>query len=107
MYRVALNVAISFYRATKKLNTNISFTEAELEIEDNAIYCELEQENINSLQYQISNLKEFDKALIILYFEEKSYKEMAEIIGITETNVATKVNRIKEKLKQNIKNSIQ
>ena len=105
MYRVALNVAISFYRANKKINSNISFTGTDLEIEDKVVDYAFEDENVNSLQYQISILKEFDKALIILYFEEKSYKEIAEIIGITETNVATKVSRIKEKLKQNIKNS--
>jgi len=37
---------------------------------------------------------------MILYLEEKTYKEIGEILGITETNVATKVSRIKEKLKQ-------
>lgn len=105
MYRVALNVAISFYRVTKKLNSNISYTETYFEIEDKTADKAFDEENINSLQYQISILKELDKALIILYFEEKSYKEIAEIIGITETNVATKVSRIKEKLKQNIKNA--
>ncbi|MBP9215377.1 MAG: RNA polymerase subunit sigma-70, partial [Chitinophagaceae bacterium] len=45
-------------------------------------------------------LKELDKALMILYLEEKSHKEISEIIGITETNVATKVGRIKTILKQ-------
>ena len=52
------------------------------------------------LQQFIANLKELDKALMILYLEEKSHKEISEIIGITETNVATKVGRIKTILKQ-------
>lgn len=105
MYRVALNVAISFYRANKKLKNNISFTETDIEIEDKILDSTTSEENLNLLQQQIAALKELDKALIILYFEEKSYKEIAEIIGITETNVATKVSRIKEKLKQNITNA--
>ena len=40
------------------------------------------------------------EALMLLYLEEKNYKEIGEILGITETNVATRIGRIKEKLKQ-------
>ncbi len=104
MYRVALNVAISFYRSNKKLKNNISLAEADVEIEDETLHS-LPEENFSLLQNEIASLRELDKALIILYFEEKSYKEIAEIIGITETNVATKLSRIKEKLKQNIINT--
>ena len=102
MYRVSLNVAISFYRSAKKLKNNISFTAAGIEIADKTGGDGTAEENIHLLQQQIEALKELDKALMILYFEEKTYKEIAEIMGITETNVATKVSRIKEKLKQNI-----
>jgi RNA polymerase sigma factor (sigma-70 family) len=56
------------------------------------------------LQQQVAALKDLDKALMLLYFEERSYREIAEIMGITETNVATRVSRIKEKLKQAILN---
>ena len=55
---------------------------------------------IQLLHRFISELKELDKALMLLYLEEKSHKEIAEIIGITETNVATKMARIKMILKQ-------
>ena len=58
------------------------------------------EENINRLQQFIYELKELEKALMILYLESKTYKEIADILGITETNVATKISRIKEKLKQ-------
>ena len=105
MYRVALNVAISFYRANKKLIDTISFTENDIEIEDKIVDKTTSDKYLSLLQEQIAALKELDKALIILYFEEKNYKEIAEIMGITETNVATKVSRIKEKIKQNITNS--
>jgi len=102
MYQVALNAAISYYRRSKKRKGIIPFTEIHTEIEDHLSESSDAEENSNLLQRHISALKELDKALIILYFEERSYKEIAEIVGITETNVATKVSRIKEKLKQNI-----
>ncbi|HEY2722256.1 MAG TPA: sigma-70 family RNA polymerase sigma factor [Chitinophagaceae bacterium] len=106
MYRVALNVAISFYRATKKLDNNISLADISFEIENKMNNETTPEENVKTLQKEISLLNEFDKALVMLYFEEKSYKEIAEIMGISETNVATKVNRIKKRLKQNITNAI-
>jgi RNA polymerase sigma factor (sigma-70 family) len=58
------------------------------------------EKNINTLQQFINELKELDKALMILYLEEKNYREISEILGITETNVATRISRIKDKLKQ-------
>ena len=56
--------------------------------------------NISLLQHFINELKELDRALMILYLEENSYREIADILGISESNVATKISRIKEKLKQ-------
>ena len=102
MYRVALNVAISYYRNSKKTIDTIPVREPHLEIEDQPSESSQAETDYNLLQGHISTLKELDKALIILYFEEKSYSEIAEIVGISETNVATKVSRIKEKLKQAI-----
>lgn len=100
MYRVALNVAISFYRKEKKSETVISISENEVAIEDKNDGSDELEENINLLQQFISELKGLDKALMILYLESKSYAEIAEILGITETNTATRISRIKDKLKQ-------
>ena len=52
------------------------------------------------LKAAINTLSEADKALVMLYLEEKSYKEIAEIMGMTESNVGVKLNRIKKKLKE-------
>lgn len=99
IYRIALNAAISFYRKEKlrkKITTPFSgslFNKCDFE--DNKL---IEQSALFLNQF-ISELKELDKALMLLYLEEKSHKEMAEIIGITETNVATKIGRIKTLLK--------
>ena len=99
MYRVALNVAISFYRNKKRSSHIVSFDQspdmAELPDEN-----KIKDENILLLQQFISELKELDKALMILYLETRPYSEIAEILGITETNVATKISRIKNTLKQ-------
>lgn len=99
MYRVALNVAISFYRKGKRSIPSLSLTDHLLEIEDKQENDETEL-RLNQLQQFINQLKELDRALMILYLEEKSYSEIAEILGITETNVGTKINRIKTYLKQ-------
>jgi len=100
MYRIALNVAISFYRKERRRTEVTSpLNEGMTEIADDPVDGEVEA-NINLLQQFINELKELDKALMILYLESKSYREIAEILGISETNVATKISRIKDQLKQ-------
>jgi RNA polymerase sigma factor (sigma-70 family) len=100
MYRIALNTAISFYRKQNKNSPLISIADHHANIADKNEGADEVEENINLLQYFINELKELDRALMILYLEERSYSEIADILGITETNVATKISRIKEKLKQ-------
>lgn len=68
------------------------------------------QESINSdieekwklLKKHIDTLNLLDKGIVILYLENKSHKEIAQIIGISTNNVGTKISRIKEKLKKQI-----
>jgi RNA polymerase sigma factor (sigma-70 family) len=98
MYRVALNVAISFYRKEQKSAGAMPIEDHLFEIADDL--QEGLNENLTALQQFINELKPLDKALMILYLEEKSHLEIAEIIGITSTNVATKIGRIKEQLRQ-------
>ncbi len=106
MYRIALNVAITFYRKEKKTTDTVLMGDHLIEIADENMEESLES-NLTTLQQFISELKELDRALMLLYLEEKSHKEMAEIIGISTTNVATKIGRIKEQLKQQFnKNAI-
>ena len=54
------------------------------------------------LKQSIDKLNLLDKGIVILYLEGKSYEEMAAIVGISVSNVGTKLSRIKEKLKQQI-----
>lgn len=103
LYRVALNVAISFYRKTKTENV-IKLVDRHEDKEDNTGSSTKLENDIITLRHFISELKELDKALMLLYLESKSYKEISEILGITETNVATKISRIKDTLKHNFSN---
>ena len=98
MYRVALNVAISFYR--KENNENQLFVPWSENLMDFSTGEEPDGTNLSLLQLFINELKELDRALMLLYLEEKSGKEMAEILGLSEANIRTKINRIKEQLKQ-------
>jgi len=100
IYRIALNVAISFYRKQKGRKKITSPFSAEIfNIGEPQKGSETREDTL-LLQKFIDELKELDKALMLLYLEEKSHKEIAEILGITETNVATKIGRIKGVLKQ-------
>lgn len=99
MYRISLNVAISFYRKEKSRKKIANpLMEGIVIFSDND--NQDKESDLGILKQIILGLKDLDKALMLLYLEEKSHKEISQIIGISETNVATKVNRIKSVLKQ-------
>lgn len=98
MYRIALNVAISFYRReTTRARHVISDNEHVLDAVDDT---KTQPEEIDLLYQFIEELDELNKALVLLYLDGNSYAEIAGILGITETNVATKINRLKHSMKQ-------
>jgi RNA polymerase sigma-70 factor (ECF subfamily) len=97
-YRISLNVAISFYRKnTTRANKYTMLNEQTTQIPiDEKTADEMQ---LNLLEQFISELKEIDKGLMILYLEDKSHAEIAEILGMSISNVGTKIGRIKNKLK--------
>lgn len=96
IYRIALNTCISFIRKEKNIPEIVTLTqEADRSEEDDETQAMLRQ-----LYRMINRLGQLEKSIILLYLEEKSYEEIAEITGLTITNVATKLNRIKDKLKK-------
>ena len=100
MYKVAFNVSISYYRKYSKRKEKLSALSGNLiEILKDEAPNETE-EKLVQLHVFISELKDLDKALMLLYLEEKSYKEISEVLGISESNISTKVHRIKQKLKE-------
>ena len=98
LYRISLNVAISFYR--KRSTRAKKYTElTELMVETSVEDKSENERQLNLLEQFISELKEMDKALMILYLEDKGHAEIAEILGMSVSNVGTKIGRIKDKLK--------
>lgn len=97
IYRIALNTCISFIRKEKKIPEIITLThEADRTMEE----ADETQVMLQQLYQMINRLGQLEKSIILLYLEEKSYEEIAEITGLTVTNVATKLSRIKDKLKK-------
>lgn|SRR5690606_5751127 len=103
MYRVALNTAISNFRRDRKRPERRSISDDEFQIPDFTDFSD-ENENLSLLKGAINQLTKIEKAIIMLYLEEKTYQEISEIIGITRTNVGVKLYRIKIKLEKIIKN---
>lgn len=99
MYRVALNTAISFFRKEKRKPARLSLSDASLQIPDRPYDYEYE-EKIRFLKQAIEQLTKIERAIMMLYLEDKEYAEIAETIGITQNYVRVKMNRIRNKLKK-------
>lgn len=97
IYRISLNVAISHFRKTSRVKTMpLSSDDHKLMESDPNV----DEEKLHMLEQFINELNVLDKALMLLYLQEKSHNEIAEILGISKSNTGTKISRIKEKLKQ-------
>lgn len=98
VYRISLNVCLTLLKKKKnnipQLASNYILNEA---TEDNYAFAD---ESLNLLYEAIRKLSEIDRAIIMLYLEEKPYKEIAEIIGTNTNNIGVRVIRIKTKLKK-------
>lgn len=101
MYRVALNTAITLFRKPQKRNSqavDIDVSSLKMEYE---VY-EDDGHKLQKMYKAIYELSDVEKALIMMYLEDKPYKEIGEILGITEGNARVKMNRAKNNLKTKI-----
>ncbi len=98
IYRVALNTAVSNLRSAKRKIQSEELMEnyGQVPLEEKTIE---QSEDIATLYRLIYRLNDLEKAIMLLYLDDQSYSEIAGIVGISETNVATKISRIKLKLK--------
>jgi RNA polymerase sigma factor (sigma-70 family) len=104
IYRVAMNVSIYHLKNEKRKIKVVPLAEQILdfyEVDDNEV-----EEKWLLLKQHIDNLNLLDKGIVILYLENKSYEEIGQIIGISASNVGTKLSRIKEKLKELISKKV-
>lgn len=105
MYRVALNVAISHVRNVYQRTRHLVPLEASHgEIADRPVDHETNQ-LLARLSGLIADLDGMNRALLLLYLDERSHREIAEILGISETNVGTKIARLKERLRARLASS--
>ena len=99
MYRVGINTAISLYRKSKLRIQSYSFDDVSYKIPQTETYDDTQDQQLKSIYAALKQFNDIDKAVIFLYLEDKSYKEISEMIGITEVNARVKMKRIKKKLK--------
>lgn len=98
IYRIAINTCIRYKYKYQLGAKKQSIDDAEWFAVDES-FMKLEQkEKFEQLYQCISYLKEADKSLVLLFLEDLSYKEMADITGISENLVAVKMSRVRERL---------
>ena len=97
IYRVAFNTILLNKRDTKKHSNHLSLSEVEHDSLAGPVFAD---DEVQHLMFIISKLDDKDKAIVVLYLEGYSHKEIADILSITTTNISTRMNRIKERLKK-------
>lgn len=99
IYRVALNTSMNYKRKKK----NVSLFSSVNDLKETDTYSWLLEEDTSSelevLYNCIDELNEINKAIILLYLDGNSHDEISEIMGISKTNVGTRISRIKEQIK--------
>lgn len=100
MYRVALNVGISHLRsAGQRQQHSVAIDDDLHDVADDAAADPAEQHQLRQLQRMIAALDPLNRALMLLYLEERSTREIAEILGMGESNVTTRVSRLKQRIR--------
>ena len=106
MYRIALNVAISWFRAeTRSARTFVPAGEAILEVAAAPAESKELEDGLRVLWQAIDGFDALDRALVVLYLDGQSHEAIAEVLGISSTNVGTKINRIKTRLRRDLSRS--
>ena len=103
MYRIALNVAISHVRSSSRHGRHaVPLDETLHDVADeNSVDHEADQQ-LRALHRFIAQLDKLNRALLLLYMEDQSYRQIADILGISETNVATKISRLKQRIRNEL-----
>ena len=101
LYRIALNTAINWSTKEKKRINGYQDIETMVNLLHESE--EPKAERVNWLYEEIKKLNEIDRSLTLLLLDGYSYKEMSEIVGISENNIGVKIHRIKKQLVKNAK----
>jgi RNA polymerase sigma-70 factor (ECF subfamily) len=99
MYRIAVNVAITHYRSeNRRIRDTVPLDEYGLDIAAADALFDSNSDNMRALRQMIDGLDPLNRALILLFLEGFSSEEIAEVVGISASNVSTRINRLKTKL---------
>ena len=102
MYRIALNVAISYARGNDDRMRHISLDDDDTEPAHDDDAAREANDSVRALYHSIAQLDPLNRALLLLYLDDKSQREIADILGLSETNVATKIARLKQRMRNDI-----
>lgn len=101
MYRVALNTALTqFRKESKKSKIEVALNEEAYQLKSELSNYEEKENQLQHFYKAVQELNKVEKALIFLYLEGMSHREIASQLGITEGNARVKLNRIKDKLQE-------
>jgi RNA polymerase sigma factor (sigma-70 family) len=98
LYRVAINTAITGLRKQKDFIESYEPDTLPQQVADTASVEE--DEKLQQLYKAIEQLNQVEKAIVMLYMEDKTYEEMEDILGINQGTLRVKMNRVKDKLRQ-------
>ena len=101
MYRVAINTALVYFKKEKKKRNQIPLETCHDIAEDND--SGKKEEQLTLFYKAVQELNQIEKALIFLFLEGQSHRDIAENLGISEVNARVKLNRSKDKIQQIIK----
>lgn len=103
MYRIALNVAISHVRSRSQHDRHtVPLDEALHDMADESGNDAESDAQVRALQRVIARLDVLHRALLLLYLDEHSYRDIGDILGLSESNVATKINRLKRRIRNDL-----
>jgi RNA polymerase sigma-70 factor (ECF subfamily) len=103
MYRIALNVSISYLRKhSRPGRKTVQFDESQHDIAPEQASAPKLEERLTMLRQVMLKCLPLDRALLLLYLDDRSYCEIGSVLGLTETNVATKLSRLKERLRKEL-----
>jgi len=98
VYRISLNVCMTLLKTQKRNRRLFSSEDVPMEVaEDSRAFAD---ESLEQLYAAIRQLSEVDRAIILLYLDEKSYQEISDIIGTNPNSVGVRINRVKDKLRR-------
>lgn len=100
MYRIALNTTLTKMKQGKRNPSGKGIDNFSLQQPED--YDDTFEHQLKEVYFHINQLNVLDKGIMLMLLDGKKYEEIAEVVGISVSNVGTRVSRIKQKLKNNI-----